>query len=58
VNAWDFGARSKRQQALETIRSRRAHFQLGWLCAEKSDPAAAIYHYEQFLRRPAALTGR
>lgn len=36
--------------------SAAAHFQLGWLYAEKeSDPAAAIYHYQKYLQlRPAA----
>jgi tetratricopeptide (TPR) repeat protein len=37
-------------------RSASAHFQLGWLYEEKApDPAAAIYHYERFLKfRPNA----
>ena len=36
--------------------SAAAHFQLGWLLAEKeSDPAAAIYHYQKYLQfRPNA----
>ncbi len=54
VNTMDFGGAIEAfQQALETNpQSAAAHFQLGWLYAEKnSDPAAAIYHYEQFLRR-------
>jgi tetratricopeptide (TPR) repeat protein len=36
--------------------SASAHFQLGWLYEEKEpDPAAAIYHYERFLKlRPNA----
>jgi tetratricopeptide (TPR) repeat protein len=36
--------------------SASAHFQLGWLYEEKeSNPAAAIYHYEEFLRlRPGS----
>jgi LysM repeat protein len=39
--------------------SASAHFQLGWLFEEKEpDPAAAIYHYEQFLKlRPNADNG-
>jgi LysM repeat protein len=39
--------------------SASAHFQLGWLYEEKEpDPAAAIYHYEQFLKlRPNADNG-
>ena len=54
VNAMDFGGAIEAfQQALETNpQSAAAHLELGWLYAEKnSDPAAAIYHYEQFLRR-------
>src|SRR5688572_25630125 len=37
-------------------RSAAAHFELGWLYAEKEvDPAAAIYHYQKYLQfRPAA----
>ena len=37
-------------------RSGAAHFELGWLYAEKEvDPAAAIYHYQKYLQfRPAA----
>jgi tetratricopeptide (TPR) repeat protein len=36
--------------------SAAAHFQLGWLYAEKeADPAAAIYHYQRYLQfRPSA----
>src|SRR4051812_30044747 len=36
--------------------SASAHFELGWLFEEKeSDPAAAIYHYEHYLKlRPAS----
>jgi tetratricopeptide (TPR) repeat protein len=36
--------------------SAAAHFELGWLNAEKeSDPAAAIYHYQKYLKlRPSA----
>jgi LysM repeat protein len=54
VSMSDFGGAIEAfQLALETNpQSAAAHFQLGWLYAEKnSDPAAAIYHYEQFLRR-------
>ncbi len=53
-NAMDFeGAIEAFEQALEVNpQSAAAHLQLGWLYAEKnSDPAAAIYHYEQFLKR-------
>jgi len=37
-------------------RSAAAHFELGWLFAEReADPAAAIYHYQKYLQlRPAA----
>ena len=37
-------------------RSAAAHLELGWLQAEKAaDPAAAIYHYQKFLKlRPTA----
>jgi LysM repeat protein len=50
------GAVEAFQQALEVNpKSAAAHLQLGWLYAEKiPDPAAAIYHYEQFLRRQPA----
>ena len=54
VNAKNFeGAVEAFQQALEANpKSAAAHFQLGCLYAEKVlDPAAAIYHYEQFLKR-------
>jgi len=58
VNVMDFeGAIEAFEQALEmNPQSAAAHFQLGWLYAEKHpDPAAAIYHYEKFLqRRPTA----
>lgn len=58
VNSMDYrGAIEAFEQALETNpRSAAAHFELGWLYAEKeSDAAAAIYHYERFLRlRPTA----
>ncbi len=51
------GAIEAFEQALEmNPRSAAAHLELGWLQAEKeADPAAAIYHYQKFLRlRPAA----
>jgi len=50
------GAIEAFQQALEVNpKSGAAHLQLGCLYAEKiPDPAAAIYHYEQFLRRHPA----
>jgi LysM repeat protein len=58
VNAMDYqGAMEAFEQALETNpRSAAAHFELGWLYAEKdAAPATAIYHYEKFLKlRPAA----
>ena len=46
------GAIEEFEKALEANpRSASAHFQLGWLYEEKDpDPAAAIYHYEQFLK--------
>jgi LysM repeat protein len=46
------GAIEEFEKALEANpRSASAHFQLGWLYEEKNpDPAAAIYHYEQFLK--------
>ena len=58
VNAMDYnGAVVSFEKALEVNpRSGAAHFELGCLYADKeSDPAAAIYHYEQYLKlRPAA----
>jgi len=58
VNTMDFnGAIEAFEAALEmNPRSGAAHFELGWLYAEKAaDPAAAIYHYQKFLKlRPAA----
>jgi LysM repeat protein len=58
VNAMDYqGAIEAFEQALETNpRSAAAHFELGWLYAEKeAAPATAIYHYEKFLKlRPGA----
>jgi LysM repeat protein len=53
LNSMDYsGAIEEFQKALEANpRSASAHFQLGWLYEEKKpDPAAAIYHYERFLR--------
>ena len=58
VNAMDFrGAIEAFEQSLEANpRSAAAHFELGWLYDEKeSDPAAAIFHYQQYLKlRPNA----
>jgi LysM repeat protein len=58
VNAMDFkGAIESFERALEVNpRSAAAHFELGWLLAQKeSDPAAAIYHYQRYLKlRPDA----
>lgn len=58
VNSLDFrGAIDSFEKALEVNpRSSSAHFQLGWLFNEKDpDPAAAIYHYEKYLKlRPNA----
>lgn len=58
VNSMDFpGAIEAFEQALEmNPRSAAAHLELGWLQAEKAaDPAAAIYHYQKFLKlRPTA----
>jgi tetratricopeptide (TPR) repeat protein len=54
ITAVDYeGAIEAFQQALEgNPKSAAAHFQLGCLYANQvPDPAAAIYHYEQFLRR-------
>ncbi len=53
VSTMDYpGAIESFEKALEVNpRSAAAHFELGWLFAEKeSDPAAAIYHYEQYLK--------
>jgi LysM repeat protein len=53
VNAMNFrGAIEAFEQALEmNPRSAAAHFELGWLYAEKeADEAAAIYHYQKFLQ--------
>lgn len=58
VNSMDFlGAIEAFERALEmNPRSGAAHLELGWLYAEKeADPAAAIYHYQKFLKlRPNA----
>jgi tetratricopeptide (TPR) repeat protein len=58
VNAMDFaGAINAFQKALEVNpHSASAHFELGWLYADKAaDPAAAIYHYQRYLElRPRA----
>jgi tetratricopeptide (TPR) repeat protein len=58
VNAMDFqGAIEAFEESLEANpRSASAHFNLAWLYDEKeSDPAAAIYHYEEYLKlRPDA----
>ena len=53
VSQMDYpGAVASFEKALEVNpRSASAHFELGWLFEEKmNDPAAAIYHYERFLR--------
>jgi tetratricopeptide (TPR) repeat protein len=53
VNAMNFqGAIEAFEQSLEVNpRSAAAHFELGWLYDEKEpDPAAAIYHYQQYLK--------
>ncbi|MCL4785809.1 MAG: LysM peptidoglycan-binding domain-containing protein [Verrucomicrobia bacterium] len=58
VNAMDYpGAIKAFGKALEVNpRSGAAHFELGWLYAEKvGDPASAIYHYQRYLElRPGA----
>lgn len=58
INRMDYrGAIDEFQKALEVNpRSAAAHFQLGCLYSEKEpDPAAAIYHFERFLKlRPDA----
>jgi tetratricopeptide (TPR) repeat protein len=60
VNTMDFnGAIDEFEKAVEANpRNASAHFELGWLYEEKEpDPAAAIYHYQQFLKlRPNADT--
>jgi LysM repeat protein len=53
VNAMDFqGAIEAFEQSLEANpHSATAHFELGWLYDEKTpDPAAAIYHYQEYLK--------
>ncbi len=53
INSMDFsGAVQAFEESLETNpHSAAAHFELGWLYDEKeSDPAAAIYHYRQYLK--------
>ena len=58
VNGMDYGrAVEAFNKALEVNpHSAAAHFELGWLYADKQpDPAAAIYHYERYLvLRPKA----
>jgi tetratricopeptide (TPR) repeat protein len=58
VNAMDYqGAIEAFEQSLEANpHSAAAHFELGWLYDEKvPDPAAAVYHYRQYLKfRPNA----
>src|SRR5690348_17061489 len=60
VNSMDYnGAIDEFEKAVEANpRNASAHFELGWLYEEKAtepDPAAAIYHYQQFLKlRPTA----
>ena len=53
VNTMDFkGAVESFEKAVEVNpRSASAHFELGWLYDQKeSDPAAAIYHYQRYLK--------
>lgn len=53
VNAMDYqGAVEAFQESLEVNpHSAAAHFELGWLYEQKvPDPAAAIYHYQQYLK--------
>ena len=53
VNAMDYaGAIEAFEESLEADpQSAAAHFELGWLYEEKvPDPAAAIYHYERYLK--------
>lgn len=58
VRAMDYqGAIESFEKALEeNPRSASAHFELGWLLADKTDDlAGAIYHYERYLKlRPEA----
>ncbi|HLX94157.1 MAG TPA: LysM peptidoglycan-binding domain-containing protein [Verrucomicrobiae bacterium] len=53
INTMDYqGAVEAFEESLEVNpHSAAAHFELGWLYDEKeSDPAAAIYHYQQYLK--------
>ena len=53
VNTMDFkGAIESFEKAVEVNpKSAPAHFELGWLYDQKEpDPAAAIYHYERYLK--------
>jgi len=53
VNSMDYtGAVESFEKAVEVNpKSAAAHFELGWLYDQKeSNPAAAIYHYERFLK--------
>jgi tetratricopeptide (TPR) repeat protein len=53
VNTMDFkGAIESFEKAVEVNpKSASAHFELGWLYDQKeSDPAAAIYHFERFVK--------
>ncbi len=53
INAMDYqGAVEAFEESLDVNpHSAAAHFELGWLDDEKeSDPAAAIYHYQQYLK--------
>jgi LysM repeat protein len=53
VNTMDFpGAIESFEKAVEVNpKSAPAHFELGWLFDQKeSDPAAAIYHYERYIK--------
>lgn len=58
VNGMDYsGAIEAFEKTLEVNpQHAQAHFELGWLYADKQpEPAAAIYHYEQYLKlRPSA----
>jgi LysM repeat protein len=58
LNTMDFPAAIESFEKALTLNpnSAAAHFELGWLFAQKApDPAAAIYHYEHYLKlRPKA----
>jgi LysM repeat protein len=62
LNRYDYsGAIDEFEKAVEANpRNASAHFELGWLYEKpdlEPDPAAAIYHYQQFLKlRPTADT--